>query len=219
MIRSLLPSAHRVRFAALVTVTGTLMIGTIAGCSGDSDSASTTTTTTDGATGDLATICSEVDLAPITKSAADLKQAEVTLRAAAGNEAEFASATVAFLGKGQIFFSSMATALDPFFAGLAEESGQSAIANVTDAFRSAAEDFAALAPEIESAGRVTSADITEIQSESAKFVKFAEYVNPGSPSGDALRQIPTCTTLMRNLDRATGAISAADGKDELRWDN
>ena len=197
-----------------------LLAGTIAGCSSGDDSASTTSTTSadSGETSALATACREVDLAPITKSAADLDQARRTLEAAAGNDAEFTAATIAFLGTGQVFFTALATALDPFFDELARASGQSAVADVTADFATAADDFAALAPEIEAAGKVTPEHIAAIQAVNTKFDRFAEYVNAGSPSGDELRQIPTCTAFLRNLDETTSAISAADGKDELDTD-
>lgn len=189
----------------------------ITGCSSSSDSASTTSTTGSGSGGteELSSVCSATDLAPVQESAAALDEAQLTLRAAAGNDEEFTSATVAFLKKGNIFFSSLATVLDPFFAELAQQSSLSAIADLTDDLTTAANDFTALANEIESAGAVTQDDLAEIQAVNTKFDRFVEYLNPGSPSGDDLRQIPACKTLLKNLDTATSAISSADGQDEL----
>lgn len=189
----------------------------ITGCSSSSDSASTTSTTGSGSGGteELSSVCSATDLAPVQESAAALDEAQLTLRAAAGNDEEFTSATVAFLKKGNIFFSSLASVLDPFFAELAQQSSLSAIADLTDDLTTAANDFTALANEIESAGAVTQDDLAEIQAVNTKFDRFVEYLNPGSPSGDDLRQIPACKTLLKNLDTATSAISSADGQDEL----
>lgn len=62
---------------------------------------------------------------------------------------------------------------------------------------------------------MTQDDLAEIQAVNTKFDRFVEYLNPGSPSGDDLRQIPACKTLLKNLDTATSAISSADGQDEL----
>lgn len=219
MLRRSTTSRRRWRPAALLAAGG-LLAWTFVGCSSGDDSASTTSTVSpssnnnDG-TEELATACSEVDLTPVETSAAELAEAQLTLEAAAGNEAEFAAATVAFLEKGSVMFSSLATALDVFFDELARASGQSAIADVTDDFTTTANDFSALAPEINSAGMVTGDDIATIQAVNARFDKFAEYVNPGSPSGDDLQRIPACKTMIRNLDAVTSAISAADGQDEL----
>ena len=215
---------------ALVAV-GLLLAGAITGCSSSDDSASTTsitatstsdststTSTTDNTSGEtqqLAAVCSAIDLASVEANAAALDEAELVLRAAAGNEGEFAVATSAFLEEGNVFFLSLATVLDPFFAALAQESGLVAIADLTDDFTTAASDFAALATGIESAGAVTPEDLVAIQAVNDRFSSFAEYVNPGSPSGDELRQIPACKTFLKNLDTVTAAISAADGQDEL----
>jgi len=218
----LLPStsvSRRGRPAALL-VAGVLLAWTVVGCSSGDDSASTTSTgnagsSESGGADALAASCSEVDLASVETSAAELAEAQVTLEAAVGDEAEFAAATVAFLEKGSVMFSSLATALDAFFDELAQASGQSAIADVTDDFTGAAADFSALAPEITAAGSVTGDDIAAIQAVDTRFERFAEYVNPGSPSGDDLQRIPACQTMVRNLDAVTSAISAADGQDEL----
>lgn len=213
MVHPSTPSRRRRRPGEFLAA-GALLALMIAGCSSGDDSSSTTSTTSRG-TGDLAAACSEVDLAPVETAAADLADAQTTLEAAAGNEAEFASATAVFLDKGSVMFSSLATALDAFFDELAQASGQSAIADVTDDFTTAAADFSALAPEIRAAGTVTSDDIATIQRVGTKFDRFAGYVNAGSPSGDELRRIPECETMIRNLDQATAAISAADGDDEI----
>lgn len=216
MSRVPITSARRGHPVVLLAV-GLLFAATLAGCSSSTDSASTTSTTENRSEGTqgLSTVCSETDLASVQDSAAALDEAELALRAAAGNDGEFTSATVAFLREGERFFSSLATTLDPFFAELAQESGLGAIAALTEDFTTAADDFAALAAEIEAAGTVTQEDIAEIQAVNTRFDTFAGYVNPGSPSGDELRQIPACTTFLRNLDTATSAISSADGQDEL----
>lgn len=216
MFRVPITSARRGRPVALLAA-GLMFAVAITGCSSSSDSASTTSTTGSGSGGteELSSVCSATDLAPVQESAAALDEAQLTLRAAAGNDEEFTSATVAFLKKGNIFFSSLASVLDPFFAELAQQSSLSAIADLTDDLTTAANDFTALANEIESAGAVTQDDLAEIQAVNTKFDRFVEYLNPGSPSGDDLRQIPACKTLLKNLDTATSAISSADGQDEL----
>jgi len=216
MFRDPVTAARRGRPAALLVV-GLLLAASIAGCSSSSDSTSTTSTSDDGSGGTrgLSTVCSETDVASVQESAAALDEAQLALRAAAGNDGEFTAATIAFLRQGELFFSSLATALDPFFAELARESGLDAIADLTDDFTTAADDFTTFANEIESAGTVTQEDIAAIQEVNTRFDTFAGYVNPGSPSGDELRQIPACATFLRNLDSATSAISSADGQDEL----
>jgi hypothetical protein len=216
MARVLITSARGGQPVALLAV-GLLLAVLLAGCSSSTDSASTTSTTENRSEGTqgLSTVCSETDLTSVEGSAAALNEAEMTLRAAAGNDGEFTSATIAFLREGEVFFSSLATTLDPFFAELAKESGLGAIVALTEDFTTAADDFAALATDIEAAGTVTQEDIAEIQAVNMRFGDFAGYVNPGSPSGDELRQIPACTTFLRSLDTATSAISSADGQDEL----
>jgi hypothetical protein len=197
---------RRGRFAAVLAA-GLLLAATFAGCTSSSDSEGTTT---------LATACREVDLAPVETAASDFHSAELVLVDAFGNEAALTAAMVAFLAKGSVFFTSMASSLDVFLDELARASNVRALSGKTDVWNETAGDFTALATDVSAAGTVTSDDIAVLLGVQAKFDPFLRAINPGSPSGNLLRRIPACKTLIRNIDAATSIISADDGEDEIR---
>lgn len=201
-------SRRRVRLATAVA-TGTLLASMIAGCSSNDVSDES------GEAVGLASTCSDVDLSAVETAATELDGAVETLWAAEGDEAAFATSTVAFLEKGSVLFSSLAVALDPLFEELARTSGQSDIADVTNDFTTAEATFSAIASEISAAGKVSADDIVAIQDVGNGFDDFFQVVNSGSPTGDELAGIPACETMIRQLDLVTTNISAADGQDEL----
>jgi hypothetical protein len=196
---------------AAFLATGILLASTFAGCSSGSSSSSSES---DG-TKVLAADCRNVDLSAIKNAASEISQAELDLRAAGTSGPAFASATVVFLNKGSVFFSTMATTLGTFFNDLAKATDQSDLANIINDFSTTADEFTVLSAKIKSANTVTAADIAAIMEVNTRFDKFAVAVGSGSPSGDMLKEIPDCKTFLRELDLATQAISAADGTDEL----
>jgi hypothetical protein len=224
------------RRTTVILAAGTLLASTFAGCSSSSETSSSETSSSETSSSetsssetsssetsssetsefeDLSEACREADLAQVEKASSDLYQAQLAIKAAGSDEVSFASATVAFLNKGSVFFSAMATDLDAFFDELSQASGQSSLTDVTDGFRATADEFTALASEIDSSGTVTSEQIAAIMAVNSQFDGFVTAVNSESPSGDLLRQIPDCKTFVRDLDLATETISAADEVDEL----
>jgi hypothetical protein len=191
---------------AVLLAAGILLASAFAGCSSGSES---------GGTKNLAADCRNVDLSKIESAASNISQAQKALEAAGSSGAGFTSATVVFLNKGSVFFSTMATTLDTFFIDLAKATGQSDLTDIIDDFSITADEFTALSAKISSADTVTAADIAAIMEVNSRFDNFAVAVDAGSPSGDMLKEIPDCKTFLRNLDLATETISAADGTDEL----
>ena len=189
---------------------GILLASTFAACSSGSSSSSES-----GGSKDLAADCRNVDLSAIKNAASEISQAQLDLKAAGTSGPAFASATVVFLNKGSVFFSTMATTLGTFFNDLAKTTGQSDLTNIINDFSTTADEFTVLSAKIKSANTVTAADIAAIMEVNTRFDKFAVAVDSGSPSGDMLKEIPDCKTFLRELDLATQAISAADGTDEL----
>ena len=189
---------------------GILLASTFAGCSSGSSSSSES-----GGSKALAADCRNVDLSAIKNAASEISQAQLDLKAAGTSGPAFASATVVFLNKGSVFFSTMATTLETLFNDLAKTTGQSDLANIINDFSTTADEFTVLSAKIKSANTVTAADIAAIMEVNTRFDKFAVAVDSGSPSGDMLKEIPDCKTFLRELDLATQAISAADGTDEL----
>lgn len=214
------PRRRRGRPAALLAV-GVLLAWTIAGCSSGDDSASTTSTSKvsassngdsngSGDTEALATACREANLAPVETAAADFADASVTLEAA-DSEAAVTAAAVTLLDTGSALFSSIATALDDFFTELAQASGQSAIADIPDDFRTAADDFSALATDINDAGTVTEDDIATIEEVGQRFDELGSNIESGSPGGDELRRVPACETLIRNFEGVFATLEGDSG--------
>lgn len=202
--------------APAVLAIGVFLPWTLLGCSGGDDSASTTTSVVrassnggGGNTEGLETACREADLGTVEDAAADFAAAQAALGTTAG-EAAGAAATVELLDKGSVLFSAMASSLGDFFTALADALGQSSIADIPDGFRAAADDFSALATDINDAGTVTEADISSIEDVGAQFDELGETIESGSPGGDELRRVPACETFIRNFESVFDNIEGTD---------
>lgn len=206
---------RRRRRPAALLVMGTLLLGLAVGCSGSNDSASTTTASTVTASTsagveDLAAACREVDLVPIQQAADDFVAAEAALDVATSEQA-VTTAFVTLLDKGSVLFSTMASSLEDLFGALADAARQPALADVPDGFRTAADDFSALATDINEAGTITEADVSRIDEVGASFDELDALVEPGSEGGQELRRVPACETFVRNFEAVFADLDGDGG--------
>lgn len=198
-------SPRRSLWIVLVAVVMLAAGGSLAGCT-DTDEATPATGAPEPQTEPvvdpeqaLADACRDADLSSI-EQAADRFQGAQALIGDAATEAEVTGAIVGLLDAGSELFSTMATALSPLFAALADAAGNPSLADVPDTFRIAADDFSTLATDIDTAGTLTDADVARIDSVGERFDDVDAVIADDSDGGRQLRRIPACETFIRDFD-------------------